>query len=66
MHLTACFSKGGFKVIQTVFNCGPDQRWLLIPVKDNIFVIQSVSNNNYFLGVNSDKGGSSATMTQDR
>lgn len=54
----------GFKATQTIFNCGPDQRWKLRQVKDNIFLLQTVSNDNYYLGVNNDKGGSIITMTQ--
>lgn len=63
--MTASFSKMGFKATQTIFNCGPDQRWRLRPVKDNIFLLQSVSNDSYCLGVNNDKGGSLITMTQE-
>lgn len=63
--MTATFSKLGFKLTQSIFNCGPDQRWKLIRVKQNIFLLQSISNENYYLGVNNDKGGSTVTMTQE-
>jgi hypothetical protein len=65
LFLTATFSKFGFKLTQTIFNCGPDQRWKLIRVKQNIFLLQSISNENYYLGANNDKGGSTVTMTQE-
>jgi hypothetical protein len=65
LFLTASFFKLGFKATQTIFNCGPDQRWKLLPVKNNIFLLQSVSNESYYLGVNNEKGGSQITMTQE-
>lgn len=46
-----------------MFNYGPDQRWRLIPAKEGKFLLQSVSNEHYYLGIQSDKGGSMLTMT---
>lgn len=68
LNLTAVFSKGSIKVIQTLFNCSPDQRWRLLPAegKQNVFIIQSVSNGEYYLGRTNEKGGSLVTLIQDR
>ena len=55
----------GFKATQTIFNCGPDQRWKILHVKDNVFLLQSISNESYYLGVNNEKGGSQVIMTQE-
>jgi hypothetical protein len=64
--LTAVFTKLAFKVIQSIYNCSADQRWLLIKIGDNTFLIQCVSNNAYYLGITNDKGGSQVNIIQDR
>jgi hypothetical protein len=56
----------GFKATQALFNCAPDQRWRLLPTKDGKFLIQSASNDHYFLGVQNEKGGSLITMTHEQ
>jgi hypothetical protein len=66
LHLTASFTKIGNRVTQTLFNCSPDQRWILQSIKPGVFHFQSVANSSYFLGVPNEKGGAQITLLQER
>lgn len=66
LHLTASYSKGISKVVQSIYNSHGDQKWNLLNVSHNIFLIQSVSNPSHYLGVINDKAGSPIYLLQDR
>ncbi len=53
-------------MVQEAYSFSPDQRWLMVQVKDNVFLIQSVANKEYYLGPANERGGSSATMVNDK
>ena len=66
LNLTASYTKSISKVIQSIYNSNADQKWFLVNLNNNIFLIQSVSNPSYYLGVINDKGGSPIYLLQDK
>ena len=66
LNLTASYTKSISKVIQSIYNSNAGQKWFLVNLNNNIFLIQSVSNPSYYLGVINDKGGSPIYLLQDK